>query len=147
MKLWKELIAGSERGLQCCVQGKLDMQEPNKSLQDPVYYCCNPIRHHRIGSKYKIYPTYDFACPFVDALEGITHALRLASTPIAMCSIIGFKWTWVQGRFTFMNLVGGIWFIQFSASVSFYGSSRMEGLMGGMILAFQPFKGLGECYY
>ncbi|XP_047329745.1 glutamate--tRNA ligase, cytoplasmic-like [Impatiens glandulifera] len=76
LRLWKEMIAGSERGLQCCVRGKLDMQDPNKSLRDPVYYRCNPIPHHRIGSKYKIYPTYDFACPFVDSLEGITHALR-----------------------------------------------------------------------
>ncbi|PON69554.1 Glutamyl-tRNA synthetase, archaeal/eukaryotic cytosolic [Parasponia andersonii] len=76
LKLWKEMIAGSERGLKCCVRGKLDMQDPNKSLRDPVYYRCNPIPHHRIGSKYKIYPTYDFACPYVDSIEGITHALR-----------------------------------------------------------------------
>jgi glutamyl-tRNA synthetase len=76
LKLWKEMIAGSERGLQCCVRGKLDMQDPNKSLRDPVYYRCNPMPHHRIGSKYKVYPTYDFACPYVDAREGITHALR-----------------------------------------------------------------------
>ncbi|XP_057961886.1 glutamate--tRNA ligase, cytoplasmic [Malania oleifera] len=76
VELWKEMIAGSERGLQCCLRGKLDMQDPNKSLRDPVYYRCNPLSHHRIGSKYKLYPTYDFACPFVDAEEGITHALR-----------------------------------------------------------------------
>ncbi|XVE68500.1 hypothetical protein DITRI_Ditri09bG0072900 [Diplodiscus trichospermus] len=76
LKLWKEMIVGSERGLQCCLRGKLDMQDPNKSLRDPVYYRCNPVPHHRIGSKYKLYPTYDFACPFVDAEEGITHALR-----------------------------------------------------------------------
>ncbi|WJX38459.1 glutamate--tRNA ligase [Trifolium repens] len=76
LKLWKEMIAGSERGLKCCVRGKLDMQNLNKSLRDPVYYRCNPMPHHRIGSKYKVYPTYDFACPYVDAREGITHALR-----------------------------------------------------------------------
>ncbi|KAL3814592.1 hypothetical protein ACJIZ3_015860 [Penstemon smallii] len=75
-KLWKEMIAGSERGLMCCVRGKLNMQDPNKSLRDPVYYRCNLTPHHRIGSKYKVYPTYDFCCPFVDSFEGITHALR-----------------------------------------------------------------------
>ncbi|CAN1190672.1 Glutamate--tRNA ligase, cytoplasmic [Linum perenne] len=76
MKLWKEMMVASERGQQCCLRGKLDMQDLNKSLRDPVYYRCNPVPHHRIGSKYKLYPTYDFACPFVDAKEGITHALR-----------------------------------------------------------------------
>ncbi|KAF7138493.1 hypothetical protein RHSIM_Rhsim07G0218400 [Rhododendron simsii] len=76
MKLWKEMSAGSEKGLQCCLRGKLGMQHRNKSLRDPVYYRCNPIPHHRVGSSYKIYPTYDFACPVVDALEGVTYALR-----------------------------------------------------------------------
>lgn len=75
-ELWEEMIAASERGKMCCLRGKLDMQDPNKSLRDPVYYRCNPIPHHRIGSRYKLYPTYDFACPFVDSVEGITHALR-----------------------------------------------------------------------
>ncbi|KAG0454808.1 hypothetical protein HPP92_024100 [Vanilla planifolia] len=76
LMLWKEMIAGSERGILCCVRGKLDMQDPNKSVRDPVYYRCNPDPHHRVGSKYKVYPTYDFSCPFVDSIEGITHALR-----------------------------------------------------------------------
>ncbi|XP_024365597.1 glutamate--tRNA ligase, cytoplasmic [Physcomitrium patens] len=74
--LWKEMIAGSPRGVQCCVRAKMDMSNPNASLRDPVYYRCNPAPHLRVGSKYKVYPTYDFACPYVDSIEGVTHALR-----------------------------------------------------------------------
>ncbi|XP_072150260.1 glutamate--tRNA ligase, cytoplasmic isoform X1 [Setaria viridis] len=76
LSLWREMVNGTEIGMQCYVRGKLDMLDPNKSLRDPVYYRCNTVPHHRVGSKYKVYPTYDFACPFVDALEGVTHALR-----------------------------------------------------------------------
>ncbi|CAD6238889.1 unnamed protein product [Miscanthus lutarioriparius] len=76
LSLWREMVNGTESGMQCCLRGKLDIQDPNKSLHDPVYYRCNTDPHHRVGSTYKAYPTYDFACPFVDALQGVTHALR-----------------------------------------------------------------------
>ncbi|GJU92852.1 glutamate--tRNA ligase, cytoplasmic [Tanacetum coccineum] len=38
IRLWNEMLVGSDRGLQCCLRGKLNMQDPNKSLRDPVYY-------------------------------------------------------------------------------------------------------------
>lgn len=76
LRLWKEMIDGTEHGLKCCVRAKIDMQCKNKCMRDPVLYRCVLTPHHRTGTKYKVYPTYDFACPIVDSIEGVTHALR-----------------------------------------------------------------------
>lgn len=124
MKLWKEMIVGSERGLQCCLRGKLDMQDLNKSLRDPVYYRCNPVPHHRIGSKYKIYPTYDFACPFVDAKEEITHALRSSEyhdrnaqyyriqEDMGMRKVLIYEFSRLNMVYTLLSKRKLLWFVQ-----------------------------------
>ncbi|PRQ55963.1 putative glutamate--tRNA ligase [Rosa chinensis] len=54
LKLWEEMKAGSERGLHCCVRGKLDMQDPNKSLRDPVYYVERGLYDYTLLSKRKL---------------------------------------------------------------------------------------------
>jgi glutaminyl-tRNA synthetase len=44
-------------------------------MRDPVLYRILKKPHHRTGSAWSIYPTYDYAHPICDALEGITHSL------------------------------------------------------------------------
>ncbi|EGN95580.1 hypothetical protein SERLA73DRAFT_113195 [Serpula lacrymans var. lacrymans S7.3] len=76
LKHFAEMKAGSDEGLRWCIRAKMSVDNPNKALRDPVIYRCNVLNHHRTGDKWKIYPTYDFACPIVDSIEGVTHALR-----------------------------------------------------------------------
>lgn len=84
LAIFNEMVAGSNVGKRHCLRARLKYDSLNGALKDPIIYrfpnfdaVNNPERpHHRTGWAWKIYPTYDFACPIVDALEGVTHALR-----------------------------------------------------------------------
>jgi glutamyl-tRNA synthetase len=76
LAIFEEMKAGSEVGLKNCIRAKMSVDNPNKAMRDPVIYRCNLLPHHRTGTVWKMYPTYDLAVPIVDALEGVTHALR-----------------------------------------------------------------------
>ena len=74
LEIWNKMLLGDLK--EYCVRAKMDMQCKNKCMRDPVIFrhCAEP--HQVTGTKYKVYPTYDFACPIVDAVEGVTHAMR-----------------------------------------------------------------------
>ena len=57
------------------LRAKIDMSSPNINLRDPIIYRILHLDHQRTGSKWCIYPMYDFAHTLSDAIEGTTHSL------------------------------------------------------------------------
>ena len=56
LAVWKEMVAGSAEGKKHCMRFKINMQDPNKAMRDPVAYRCNDTAHWRTGTKYKASP-------------------------------------------------------------------------------------------
>jgi glutaminyl-tRNA synthetase len=57
------------------LRAKIDMGSPNLNMRDPVMYRILRTDHHRTGSKWCIYPMYDYAHGQSDSLEKITHSM------------------------------------------------------------------------
>ena len=57
------------------LRAKIDMASPNLNLRDPVMYRIAHAEHHRTGSKWCIYPMYDWAHGQSDWIEGVTHSI------------------------------------------------------------------------
>jgi glutaminyl-tRNA synthetase len=57
------------------LRAKIDMESPNQNLRDPVMYRVRREPHHRTGTEWCIYPLYDFAHGYSDAIEGVTHSV------------------------------------------------------------------------
>ncbi len=57
------------------LRAKIDMTAPNINLRDPVLYRVKRVPHHRTGSEWSIYPSYDFAHGQEDAIEGVSHSI------------------------------------------------------------------------
>lgn len=57
------------------LRAKIDMAASNMNLRDPVLYRIKKVPHDRTGNKWCIYPTYDMAHGYSDAIEGVTHSI------------------------------------------------------------------------
>lgn len=75
LNLFERMRAGEFEDGSRVLRAKIDMSSPNLNLRDPTIYRIRKVAHHRTGSKWCIYPMYDFAHPISDAIEGITHSI------------------------------------------------------------------------
>ncbi len=75
LDLFERMKNGEFAEGQYTLRAKIDLASGNFNMRDPVLYRIRYIEHHRQGTKWCIFPMYDFAHPIQDALEGITHSL------------------------------------------------------------------------
>lgn len=95
LRLWDLMVAGELTD--SILRLKLDYRHKSSPLRDPTAYRSVATPHHITGNKYKVYPSYDFTCPIVDHLEGVTHVLRgiqyadRESQYFAVCDLFGYS--------------------------------------------------------
>ncbi len=75
LALFQRMRAGEFADGTHVLRAKIDMASPNINLRDPVLYRIRKAAHYRTGDAWCIYPSYDYAHPLSDALEGITHSI------------------------------------------------------------------------
>jgi glutaminyl-tRNA synthetase len=75
LNLFERMRRGEFEEGSCVLRAKIDMASPNLNMRDPVLYRILKVAHYRTGTKWCIYPTYDFAHPISDSIEGITHSI------------------------------------------------------------------------
>ena len=75
LDLFRRMKAGEFPDGTRTLRARIDMASPNIWLRDPILYRIRHRDHHHTGSKWCIYPMYDFAHCLSDYIEGITHSI------------------------------------------------------------------------
>jgi len=75
LDLFARMRAGEFKDGAHVLRAKIDMASPNVNMRDPTMYRIRHVAHYRTGDRWCIYPTYDYAHPISDAIEGITHSV------------------------------------------------------------------------
>ena len=67
---------GSYEQNQATIRFKGDMADQNTAMRDPALFRILEGSHPKLGDRVRVWPTYDFAAPVEDSLDGVTHAMR-----------------------------------------------------------------------
>lgn len=75
MNLFTRMRAGEFDEGSRVLRARIDMASSNINMRDPTMYRILKAAHHRTGTRWPIYPMYDFAHGQSDSVEGVTHSL------------------------------------------------------------------------
>ena len=75
LDLFRRMRAGEFPDGSKTLRAKIDMASGNINMRDPVMYRIKHEEHQRSGSRWCIYPMYDYAHGQSDSIEGVTHSI------------------------------------------------------------------------
>ena len=75
LDLFKRMKAGEFEEGEHILRAKIDMEDPNMLMRDPIIYRVLKKTHHRTGNDWCIYPMYDWTHGESDYIEQISHSL------------------------------------------------------------------------
>jgi len=75
LELFEKMKAGEFKEGEAILRAKIDMESPNMNMRDPVIYRISYTPHYKTGTKWCIYPMYDYAHPIQDYIESVSHSL------------------------------------------------------------------------
>ncbi len=75
LELFRGMRAGKFKEGEHVLRAKIDLLSQNMNMRDPLLYRIRYAPHHRTGTKWCIYPLYDYAHPLSDSVEKITHSI------------------------------------------------------------------------
>lgn len=71
-----KIFDGTYHQNEAIIRFKGNMHDNNTVLRDPTLFRIIEAPHPLLGEKVQVWPTYDFAAPVEDSLDGVSHALR-----------------------------------------------------------------------
>jgi glutaminyl-tRNA synthetase len=75
LDLFRRMRAGEFPNGARVLRAKIDLAAGNMIMRDPVLYRILHAAHPKTGTRWSIYPTYDFAHGQSDAIEHVTHSI------------------------------------------------------------------------
>lgn len=75
LDLFQRMKNGEFKEGEHILRAKIDMEDPNMLMRDPIMYRILFAHHHRTGDEWCIYPMYDWTHGESDYIEQISHSL------------------------------------------------------------------------